>query len=69
MTISAVKEEIKKAASEHETLQTAYAELRKKYHLQQNANAQLRSENMRLKKELAAAGKKAEEDAAPNAKI
>lgn len=66
--IDAAKEQIKKAASEHESLQTTYAELRKKYHLATNANAKLRSENSRLKKELAAVKEKAREGAAPNAK-
>ena len=66
--IDAAKEQIKKAASEHESLQTTYAELRKKYHLATNANAKLRSENSRLKKELAAVKEKTREGAAPNAK-
>lgn len=64
--IESVKEEMKKAASEYETLQSSYAEVRKKYHLATNANAQLRCENLRLKKELAAIKEKwekAKEDA------
>lgn len=49
-------------------MQISYAELRKKYHLATNANAQLRSENSNLKRELTAMKEKAEEDDASNAK-
>ena len=59
--IEKAKEEIKKAATEHEALKKSFAELRKKYHLATNANAQLRSENSRMKRELAAMKKKAED--------
>ena len=59
--IEKAKEEIKKAAAEHEALKKSNAELRKKYHLATNANAQLRGENSRMKRELAAMKKKAED--------
>ena len=49
-----MKENIEKAAIEHEGLQKTHTELRRKYHLATNANAQLRSENSRLKREIAA---------------
>ena len=60
--IDAVKENIEKAAIEHEGLQKTHTELRRKYHLATNANAQLRSENSRLKREIAALKKKEQEE-------
>ena len=60
--IVAVKKNMEMAATEHENLLTTHSELRKKYHIATNANAQLRSENSRLKREIAALRKKKEKE-------
>ena len=62
LKIVAVKKNMEMAATEHETLQTTHSELRKKYQMATNANAQLRSENSRLKREIAALRKKKEKE-------
>ena len=60
--IVAVKKNMEMAATEHENLLTTHSELRKKYHIATNANAQLRSENSRLKREIAALRKRKEKE-------
>ena len=62
LKIEKVKRDMETAATEHENLRSAHSELRQKYHNSTNANAKLRSENSRLKREIAALRKKEEKE-------